>query len=216
MKNTVEAKTRTTPSDLQLEVSSNDASASRPTSRVRADFEGLLELAEKLQQSYEKQASHRQSISIAGQVYSLFFAFDLLAAFVGIGFLLFNRISPSHSHPSHSTYLICIGSVITTVVLGLISLFYLSDLLQQLQQIKHRMKTDERDLTEVVELLREIEPVYAKEEQLSALERVQIRIRLSRFGIGSSSRGREDTARNLKEEFQSRKNRVDQELMKPF
>jgi len=213
----VEAKARTTPNDLQLEVASDDTSASKPASRIRADFEGLLELAEKLQQSYEEQAVNRQSASMTGQVCGLLLILYLLAAYASGSFLFLNRVSPAHSHLSHATYLICVGSVVVTALLGIITFLYVSTLSQRIQQIQRRMRDDKRDLTEVVELLREIEPVYAKEEELSALERVQIRIRLSRFGIGSSSRSKvENTARELKEEFQSRKSRVDQELRKPF
>jgi len=212
----VEANARTTLSEFQTEASSNDASASKPASRIRIDFEGLLELAERLQQSYEEQTSKRQSAFIMSQVYGLFFILEFLAVYVSVSFLFLNRINPISSHLNYTAYLFCISSVVIAVAIGIITFFYFNNLRQRLQQIKRHMKTDERDLTEVVELLREIEPAYAKEEQLSALERVQIRIRLSRFGIGSSSRGKaEDTARELKEEFQSRKSRVDQELMKP-
>ncbi|MGI4791184.1 MAG: hypothetical protein ACRYFS_20335 [Janthinobacterium lividum] len=213
----MEAKARTTSSKFQPDVSSTDESSDKPTSRVRADFEGLLELAEQLQQSYEKRVAGRQSLFVTGQVYSLFLAIELLTVYAAGSFLFLNRINSITSHTSRTTFLICIGFVAVFIPLGMITFFYFNSLRQRSQHIQHLIKADERDIAEVVELLREIEPVFAKEEKLSALERVQIRIRLSRFGIGSSSRGEvKSPAKDMAEEFQSRKSRVDQELMRPF
>ncbi len=45
---------------------------------------------------------------------------------------------------------------------------------------------DRRALTEIVDMLREVEYTIAHREQLSALERAAFRIRLSRFDIGPS------------------------------
>lgn len=213
----MEAKVRTISGEPQPDTSLTDALADKPTSRIRADFEGLLELVEQIQQSYEKRIASRQNLSIAGQIYSLLIIIELLVTYSAASLLLLNRISPITSHISHITFLMCIGFVTVFVPLGMITFFYLNSLRQRSQQIKRLIKADERDIAEVVELLREIEPVFAKEEKLSALERVQIRIRLSRFGIGSSSRSEAATpVKDMDAEFQSLKSRVDRELMKPF
>lgn len=47
--------------------------------------------------------------------------------------------------------------------------------------------TDRLAMSEAIELLREIEPVLATQYDWSALERLELRIRLSRFGISSEA-----------------------------
>ena len=212
----MEAKGRTTSSKFQPDASSDDIFAGKPASRVRADFEGLLELAEKLQLSYDERSATQQNLFAAVQVNGLIFLVEFSAAIVSTTFLLLNKWGPLLPHLNHFNYLSCVGFDIGAVIFGAISLLYIKGFRQRLRQATHRMRLDERDLTEVVELLREIEPVYAKEEKLSALERVQIRIRLSRFGIGSSQGKAEDAPTDLKGKLQSRKNGVDQELMRPL
>ena len=184
-------------------------------SHIRADFDGLLELAEKLQKSSQEFRYRYEQATILQEGLRLLLLIELAAGCViGIAWLsphiaFFGRLFDPNP------FAIALG--IGDVVFGLFTIRYFFSVLHQSRQLKQTIRSDERDLSEVVELLREIEPVYAKEEKLSALERVQIRIRLSRFGIGSSSRGSaEGVGREQNGESRTHKSRIDQELMKPF
>ncbi len=211
------AKAQTNSSDFQPDTLIENVSADTHASRTRADFDGLLELAEQLQQSYEKKVADSQSLSLTGMIYGLVLITELLVSYAGGGVLILNRINTNSSPHNNATYLICTSVVGVVIVLGIVTFFYFNSLRQRFQQIKRHIRDDERDLSEVVELLREIEPVYAKAESLSAMDRIQIRIRLSRFGIGSSSKSETtNAAREMKEDFEARKKRVDEELLKPF
>ena len=207
----MEAKARTTSSEFQPVTSADE-----PTSRIRADFEGLLGFAEELQRSWEEQAANYQKLYIWLQSSAFLLLVELLAGL----FVFLNLLLSSSNLQDHRILHFTVVNVLSVAALvfgGLITFSYSLSLQKQFRMLKHRMRINERDIAEVVELLREIEPVFAKQEKLSALERVQIRIRLSRFGIGSSSRSEsENAAKDMKSEFQSRKSRVDQELMKPF
>lgn len=187
----------------------------KPASRVRADFESLLVLAESLQRSSERHSDvyRRSRFTLLG--------FVLLAyAGVAAGFCLTmfgiearSAVSHSHTLPFSVSVVLGIADVLLVLLVG----YYACSLWRYSEQVKRAKLKDRKDLTEVVELLREIEPVVAKEENLSVLERFQIRIRLSRFGIGSSLQ--EDAgvvAKTSWEEFRARKSRADQELMKPL
>jgi len=212
----VEAKAKIISSEFQSGVSPEDASAGLSTSSIRTDFERLLEFAEIRQQSYEEMSSASSKLSFIRMICAMFYLLEFAVGFVVMFFELFNQLK----HPSlpliSKTYIICLVSFILALILGIITSLYYKYLHNRQRHIKRLMTADERDLSEIIELLREIEPVYAKEEKISALERVQIRIRLSRFGIGSSSRSEVgNVTKDFMGELQIRKSRVDQELFKP-
>ncbi len=211
----MEAKERITSSAFQPDASLGEAAADKNTSRIRSDFEGLLELAEKLQQSYEERGSSYQKLFMTLQGFTVLL---LLELFAGFFIWIFFLMPPFVSLPGQPYSPVKgIASIVADIAFGAITFFYFITLRQQYQQLKRRMYADERDISEVVKLLREIEPVFAEAEKLSALERVQIRIRLSRFGIGSSPRNDlEQASPEMKGDFRARKSRVDQELMKPL
>lgn len=183
------------------------------TSRVRADFEGLLALAESLQRSLEEHTDSHRRLSVAQQGNGFLMWLELATAF----FFTMARVpflSPTHNQPFPIQVAIVLGVLASAFVA---SACYLYSSFPQSRSLRRVIQMDSRDLTEVVELLREIEPVVAREESLSALERVQIRIRLSRFGVGSSLRSSATTAsKELEADFHARAARVDQELAKPF
>lgn len=56
-------------------------------------------------------------------------------------------------------------------------------LARSIMALQGRLATERAALRQIVELLREIEPVLAESESWSALERASFRIRLSRFGV---------------------------------
>lgn len=205
----MEAKSQADSSKSGPGVSSKGAFAGNDTSKVRADFEGLLSLAERLQQSLEKHSDACGRSSIKLQVLALLILVELIAIFFGVmhHFGVWSGVL-------HSINLANTGAFFAILAL---SIHYTVQLRHYTFEMKYAERADKRDLSEVVELLREIEPVIAKEENLSALERVQIRIRLSRFGVGTSLRsGAISASKELEADFRARKSRVDQELAKPL
>jgi hypothetical protein len=55
------------------------------------------------------------------------------------------------------------------------------------QQQKKRLNAEKLVLEEMVNLIREVEPLVSQKEGWSLLERAEFRIRLSRFGIGTQT-----------------------------
>lgn len=213
LKRTVEAKSQVSSSPGSSGASATGALAGNDTSRIRVDFEGLLELAENLQQSLNKHSDAYGKSFIGSQASALLIFIECMTILLGSGRHVSSWNAVLHSiNPAHANALTA-GSVL----LLFLTLHYAFQLWHHALRMKYAERVDKRGLTEVVELLREIEPVVAREEGFSALERVQIRIRLSRFGVGSSSR--QDTgavSRTLTEDVRARKSRADQELAKPL
>ena len=179
---------------------------------MRADFEGLLGLAEKLQQSLERHTSDLRRLRVAQQCIAFLMWVEIAFGY----FFTITHIPSTYSFNHRLPIQVDVALAVVATAL-MTSAWYLYSSLGQYHYARHALRLDDKDLTEVVELLREIEPVVAKEEALSVLERVQIRIRLSRFGIGSSLHsGATLTSKELEDGFRARKNRVDQELAKPF
>ncbi len=54
-------------------------------------------------------------------------------------------------------------------------------------KLKRRVKTDEKGLEELLDLIHETEKSISNSRELSTLTRESLRIRLSRFGIGANS-----------------------------
>ncbi len=211
LKRTVEAKGQATSSKANPDVSSDGALVGNDTSKVRADFEGLLALAENLQQSLNKHSDAYGRSCIRLQVSAILIFIECITILFGSGRHVSSWNAVLHSmNPVHANALTAVS-----VLLLLLTLHYTFHLWHHALRMKYAERVDKRDLAEVVELLREIEPVVAKEADFSALERVQIRIRLSRFGVGSSSRENAGSE-TLTEDFRSRKSRADQELAKPL
>lgn len=211
----MEAKGQVTSSKANPDVSSDGALKGNNTSRVRADFEGLLALAESLNHSFNENKESYLKYNIIQQSLVL-----LLSLEVCFGFIIF-ILSTGFGSPTPHTHFLHFPITVTLasadVFLVLATAFYACTFWFRSQVSKSLSRVDQRDLTEVVELLREIEPVVAREESLSALERVQIRIRLSRFGVGSLVRNSATAAsKELEADFHARAARVDQELAKPF
>jgi hypothetical protein len=209
LKRTVEAKGQATSSKANPDVSSDGALVGKDMSRIRADFEGLLGLAESLQQSLDKHADAYGRSCIRLQILALLIVIEFVIIVFGVMHHFGFEIAILHS-----MNLVDSGAVVPILTL---SVHYTVQLRHYALDMKYAERADKRDLSEVVELLREIEPVVAKEENLSVLERVQIRIRLSRFGVGSSAReGAGAVSKAVAEDARSRKSCVDQELAKPL
>lgn len=211
----MESKAETIPSELRAALPSGEASADMGTSHVRADFDGLLELAEKLQQSLQElNYRYDRSVFVQQGLRLLLLVEASVGYFIAISCFFTHGLFFSRSLFSIS---LAVTLVIVDALFGLLTFWYFHSAWSQSKRLKQAIQADERDISEVVELLREIEPVFAKAEKLSVLERVQIRIRLSRFGIGSSPRNEvEKASAAMKEDFRARKSRVDQELMRPL
>jgi formate hydrogenlyase subunit 3/multisubunit Na+/H+ antiporter MnhD subunit len=138
----------------------------------RKDLEGLLKLAEELQEKYEY-ASRRISWGRLGQVGS-----TVLVFFASTWFVYKSSLTQGSLN---GNFLFIVSIIVFSIaIVGNILLYEFSII----QPAKRRIKRDVRALAEVVELLRETESVITKAEDWSALERAEFRIRLSRFGIG--------------------------------
>lgn len=210
----MEAEGQATSSQSNPYLPANGAVADNGTSKIRADFEGLLELAESLQRSLERHSDAHSRSRLKFQAFGLLIYVELIAAFflvkycTGLGIAVFQNV------PLFGADAIVLGVFVPSIVL---TLHHTYQSWRYSIDMKYAGLADERDLTEIVELLREIEPVLAREEAWSVLERLQIRIRLSRFGIGASGRDGEKPASKASSAFFSaRKSSVDQELMKPL
>lgn len=211
----MEAKGQVTSGKENPGVPSDGVLTGGNTSRVRADFEGLLALAESLNRSYKENREGYLKSRIVQQGLGLLL---LLEVYGGLAVFLFSISFGAPVPHGHLLRLpVAIALAAADLLLVLATAFYAYSFWVRSEGLKSLGRVDQRDLTEVVELLREIEPVVAREESLSALERVQIRIRLSRFGVGSSLRGGTiATPKELEADFHARAARVDQELAKPF
>lgn len=137
----------------------------------RKDLEGLLKLAEELQEKYEY-ASRRISSARLAQVASTFIVL-LIFTWNSYKYLAF-------FDPARKFFSIFI--IITSLIILVTNILFYE--FRLIQPTKLRMQRDVSALAEVVELLRETESVITKAEGWSALERAEFRIRLSRFGIG--------------------------------
>jgi len=211
----VEAKGKTNPSQGGSGVFSDGALAGNSTFKVRADFEGLLALAESLQQSLEQHSdTHRRlRLSLQGSLLAAYAGFAAGVSLIMSGVEAHDYVSRSHLLPPLVFIVLGVACLLLVPLAG----YHVYSQRRYFDHVRRALREDRRDLTEVVELLREIEPIIAKEENLSALERVQIRIRLSRFGVGPSSRnGAAAIAEEPGADFHARKSRVDQELAKPL
>jgi len=215
LKRTVEPKGQATSTKANPGASSDGALVGNGTSNVRADFEGLLALAESLNHSFKENKESYLKSSIIQQGLMLLLLVEVFGAFIIFMLATGFGVSYPQNHFLHLPLTIVLASA--DIFLILVTAFYAYTFWLRSEVSKSLGRVDQRDLTEVVELLREIEPVVAREESLSALERVQIRIRLSRFGVGSSSRsGATAASKELEADFRARAARVDQELAKPF
>ena len=214
MKKTVEAKGQAASSQGKPGIPPNGVVAGNGTSKIRADFEGLLELAESLERSLERHSDAYSRSRLKSQGFVLLIYVELIAAvFVGM-----HRTGLGIA-VLHNIHLLGADAIVSGLFVPSIAftLHYTYQSWRYSIDMKHARRADERDLTEIVELLREIEPVVAREEDWSVLERLQIRIRLSRFGIGASRRDDEGIVLEASPEgFHARKSRADQEIMKPL
>lgn len=210
----MEAKSQATSSQSNQSLPANGAVADNGTSKIRADFEGLLELAESLERSLEHHSDAYSRSHLKFQVLALLTYVELFIGFLvgtyhtGLGIAVFHNMRLFGADP------IVLGLFVPSIVL---TLHHTYQAWRYSIDMKYAGRADKRGLTEIVELLREIEPVVAREEDWSVLERLQIRIRLSRFGIGASRRDDEGIVLEASPEgFHARKSRVDQEIMKPL
>lgn len=190
----MEAKERLVLSEHDPDAAPTGASADTPPSRGRADFEALLQLAEKLQKSQEKHTDDDYKLQAIRQV---------------VAVLTIAALTISYSLNRHTSSIVDLGIGLTLAV----NVWYSISMGQRARRRRREIQYDERDITEVVELLREIEPIFASQEDLSALERIAIRIRLSRFGIGASAR--EKAPPQERKEAHPRNGRADQ-VAKPL
>jgi hypothetical protein len=178
---------------------------------LRSDFDGLLGLAETIQARLDDSKQRLEKQSLALQI-----TFALVASVAFLAFLAFSNQTHSFAISHFSSYeivmLISVAVIVLASVIGIVIAF-----LKQVQRLSNSARSDRTFLNEIVEMLREVEPVLSKKENLSMMERLQIRIRLARFEIHSVSKA--DTqriSRDLQKDHQELRSQVDRELTKPF
>jgi hypothetical protein len=126
--------------------------------------EKLLEMAERLDkecEADERAASQRVMLMIG-----------LLGALVGMAFAAWGLITEPFTRVTSTVFLAIYGA---TVCLWNWQLF---------GRRRKLFRRNQRALFEIVSMLREVEKAIAEREQVSALERAEFRIRLSRFDVG--------------------------------
>ena len=140
------------------------------SSRTGRDVARLLDLAEKLQDACDAH-QRRKTMGLA---------FLMLSLMVNVGLIVVAIIPgiPGTQFNLHEWPLSAIAIPVFTV--GIVSFIRFMD-------ASKMYRRDRRALDSIVDMIREVEPSLAKRLQLSMLERAEIRIRLSRLGIGYSS-----------------------------
>jgi hypothetical protein len=125
-----------------------------------AEFEALLSMADGLDAAYER---------VSGSLYRMRLG-EAAVALVVVA----------------ACYLLGVTSVWRTVlcvVVGAMGVFAIMAYELRIRELRRRRLIDQRALSQIVELLREVEGAAAVSHSWSALKRAEITIRLSRFGI---------------------------------
>jgi ABC-type multidrug transport system fused ATPase/permease subunit len=149
-------------------VDKQSGSDQRWPDNAHQEAEKLLTLAEAL----DAKCQNRES-QIA--VFSLQVAtgFSLVVLLVGILWATLFR------GPSSETWMLTWASI--AVVCSAAIIFFA---LQHRSRMRRHLQRDQRALYQIVGMLRELESAISERDNLSALERAEFRIRLSRFDIG--------------------------------
>jgi hypothetical protein len=121
----------------------------------------LLELAERIQASYETAARRESTLRLL----------QLIAASLGLASLLLI--------PSVRNEIIPLIGVVAGVLLGLSAALQIT----VVQRVRRARRRDRYALIQILDLLRELEHVTAIDDHWTPLQRAEFRIRLSRFEI---------------------------------
>ena len=135
-----------------------------PPQSKTAELEELLHYAEALQDACDMRAAKIASVRAA----SFTLGTLLMSGSVGATWLF----GPAEG--------IVVAIIAGATIFGLI--FLLSEYV--VRSVLRQQRRDRRALREVVFILREVEPSLAEEQRWSTLERVNFRLRISRFEIG--------------------------------
>jgi hypothetical protein len=139
---------------------------------TREEIEKLLKLAEELTANYE-QARWRASLVGGLSILALSFA---LVAILGMFFpFVFGMNSLSATAQFYAGLLIPLGAYFGA---SCASCYF---------RLARKNAIESRALFQLVELIREVEPVLATRDNWSLLDQAQFRIRLARFDIGPKS-----------------------------
>ncbi len=149
----------------------NNEASTRKSPRILREAAKLLSLAEELQEKidFNERQLGNTAILVVG----------LMAAGVGVSFTL--AFMPLNVD-SYIRYLIV--GISASLVFGLILAIS-----NRTRGVRKKVATDKRALFEITDMLRDVESKMAKKLGLSMLERAEMRIRLSRLGIGPGFTG---------------------------
>jgi uncharacterized membrane protein YcjF (UPF0283 family) len=152
-------------------VENQEFPADHSAERTFTDFAELLTIAEKWQDQCDEAETHISRTRFR-EILVLAFVIPL-----AIGGTLWISDLASHNNG-------WIGMIIS-LVFGIAVYIWSCEIeIRRIQRLKSR---DQHALHDIVELLREIVGILAKKQEWAPLERMQFRIRLSRFDIGPSS-----------------------------
>ena len=211
----MEANGQTTSINAKLDAPVTPSAAVQNAPHLREDFYGLLKLAEDIQANLREIREKRAKLRFWARVLS----HVLIGAALIFGAYLLYLSGDPHFHRLPSAKLwVPYGSLVTAAVSLTFSFTSLVGLIRQIAPMTQDILWEERHLKEIVELLREIEPALAKQEGFSVLERLQMRIRLSRFDIYTDRDDQiaAETAPGLAQPSPARTPRADRELTKPL
>lgn len=137
-----------------------------PPSLVRPELDKLLRMAEDLQEKGDYYDLRRTSFQMI---------VTAIMGFTSLAFLYaMNSYSMGSAPLAVAAYTMATGTIIAFSVLAKTVIY----------RMNRQEKRDRKALFSIVDMLREIEPIIAEKEELSALERAEIRIRLARLDIG--------------------------------
>ena len=80
--------------------------------------------------------------------------------------------------------IISTDSVLLKIGLSIVMLLFIAVFIHEIWSTARVLRRDRRALHRVVDLLREVEKAVTEQNGVSDLERLELRIRLARFGIG--------------------------------
>jgi hypothetical protein len=138
-----------------------------PTSLVRLQLDRLLKMAEDLQEKGDYFVIRRTRflmINFAG-----FIVAAMACVFAATNYSLEIQSFAAFASVLMLMFFFCLNIVLMKTMM---------------YRMNRQEKRDRKALFSIVDMLREIEPIIAEKEELSALERAEIRIRLARLDVG--------------------------------
>jgi hypothetical protein len=140
-----------------------------PDELTSKEFQRLLQIAEALEKDAERNQTRLQWY---------FFSLLLVVGVCGLGILGVGLLAWQST----------VAEVLACFILGLIGGAFLTHVLVGLIRVRRLLARDRIAVYEIIAPLRELERAIAERNNLSALERLELRVRLARFDVDTKYR----------------------------